>query len=196
MFAADELQLKGLERGPVTSWWDRRQSGQRPGHGLSPCVCSRLGVRGCVVALRVILGTAGRVPLTVSDLVSQTPCGRGLRAGALDEVSGLSAGPGSRAGSLRGRFSGIRHMPTWSTCEQVCTALSECGLKAGKTRMQSAQVRPGSRTWTSSRPSGGARRAAPLWSPPQKSLEPHLGPREPRQLTSAGIFSSEFSSTK
>lgn len=90
MFVADELQLKGLGRGPVTSWWDRRQSGQRPGHGLSPCVCSRLGVRGCVVALRVILGTAGRVPLTVSDLVSQTPCRRGLRAGALDEVSGDS----------------------------------------------------------------------------------------------------------
>lgn len=90
MFVADELQLKGLGRGPVTSWWDRRQSGQRPGHGLSPCVCSRLGVRGCVVALRVILGTAGRVLLTVSDLVSQTPCGRGLRAGALDEVSGDS----------------------------------------------------------------------------------------------------------
>lgn len=92
-----------------------------------------------------------------------------------------------RAGSLRRRVSGVRHVPAWSTCEQVCTALAECGLKAGETRC----AQPGRTQEAAPRRAAGrlgaARRAAPLGSPPQKSLEPRPSPREPRWLMSTRV---------
>lgn len=92
-----------------------------------------------------------------------------------------------RAGSLRRRVSGVRHVPAWSTCEQVCTALAECGLKAGETRC----AQPGHTQEAAPRRAAGrlgaAGRAAPLGSPPQKSLEPRPSPREPRRLMSTRV---------
>lgn len=92
-----------------------------------------------------------------------------------------------RAGSLRRRVSGVRHVPAWSTCEQVCTALAECGLKAGETRCAQPGRTQEAVPWRAAGRLGAARRAAPLGSPPQKSLEPRPSPREPRRLMSTGV---------